>query len=101
MVDPNAKMMPQQAFKGTDEIFHERMAARPFLPYERFDVAAYTDYGRPFYDKHEDYRDASGQIMAGLDPRSEPKIGNVDAMRHKKRMQAQARVWNGISYYGR
>jgi hypothetical protein len=41
----------QDEFKTTDQIVHERMAARPFVPYEQFDVARFTDYGRPLYDK--------------------------------------------------
>ena len=54
---------PQKgAFKTTDQIMHERMAARPFVPYTRFDVAQYSDYGRPKYDKNENFRDSSGRI---------------------------------------
>jgi hypothetical protein len=42
------------AFKTTDEIAHERMTSRPFVPYTLFDVAAFTDYGRQKYDKKGD-----------------------------------------------
>ena len=94
--DPNSKMLPQEAFKTTDEIFHERMAVRPFVPYEQFDVASYADYGRPKYDKHEDFRDASGQIVAGSNLRSEPLIGNTQQMPRRPRAQQ----WNGVRYYG-
>lgn len=52
----------RQAFKTTDQIIHERMAARPFVPYEHFDVAIYSDYGRQKYEKHEDYRDMAGRL---------------------------------------
>ncbi|MCI0342837.1 MAG: hypothetical protein L0216_17125 [Planctomycetales bacterium] len=38
-------------FKTTDQIVHERMAARPFVRTQDFDVEAFTDYGRPKYDK--------------------------------------------------
>lgn len=51
-----------QAFKTTDEIMHERMAKRPFMTYSRFDVAAYSDYGKWQYDKHEDARLADGTV---------------------------------------
>lgn len=44
------------ASKTTDALMHERMARRPFLAYTDFDTAAYSDYGRPKYDKHEDRR---------------------------------------------
>lgn len=56
--EDGAMHAPSRAFKTTDEIMHERMAKRAFVPYERFDVAAFCDYGRPFYDKNEDERDA-------------------------------------------
>lgn len=56
--EDGAMHAPARAFKTTDEIMHERMAKRAFVPYERFDVAAFCDYGRPFYDKNEDERDA-------------------------------------------
>jgi hypothetical protein len=37
--------------KTTDRIMHERMAARPFVAFENFDIAKYVDYGRQKYDK--------------------------------------------------
>jgi hypothetical protein len=40
--------------KKTDQIVHERMAERPFMPYEEFDLAAFTDVGQKFYDSHTD-----------------------------------------------
>lgn len=69
---------PPQAFKTTDQIMHERMASRPFLPYERFDVAAYSDYGKPLYDKHEDARDARGGVDREL-AKTLPRMGNPNA----------------------
>ncbi len=48
--------------KTVDQVVHERMAQRPFLPYEEFDVASYVDYGQLRYDKHEnDPRKGAGQ----------------------------------------
>jgi hypothetical protein len=44
--------------KSTDQVVHERMAKRPFLTYEQFDVAQFVDYGKMKYDKHEERRDA-------------------------------------------
>jgi hypothetical protein len=76
LVDPSTKKAPPQAVKTTDVIMHERMAVRPFVPYERFDVAAYADYGKPFYDKHEQFRMANGQLEPGAKLSSEPIIGN-------------------------
>lgn len=43
----------QDEFKTTDQIAHERMAARPFVPYAKFDTARFVDYGRPLYDKRK------------------------------------------------
>jgi Ca2+-binding RTX toxin-like protein len=78
-VDPSTKKAPPDDVKTTDIIMHERMAQRPFLPYNRFDVVAYADYGKPFYDKHEDQRMANGQVapgskeaIIGNDPRAHP-----------------------------
>ena len=46
-------------FKTTDRIIHERMAARPFVAYDQFDVAKFSDYGRPKYDKKKGIVDAN------------------------------------------
>ncbi|HEY9870043.1 MAG TPA: hypothetical protein V6D08_12830 [Candidatus Obscuribacterales bacterium] len=76
--------VPPQGFKTTDEIVHQRMALRPFLPYQDFDVARYTDYGRPFYDKHEDQRDLSGQRVA-FERDRDKLIGKTDNLPGKRR----------------
>jgi hypothetical protein len=44
--------------KSTVQVIHERMAQRPFVRYEEFDVADFSDYGKQRYDKKEDLRDA-------------------------------------------
>ena len=82
---------PEGAFKTTDLIMHERMAVRPFLPYNQFDVVAYSDYGRPLYDKHEDYRTASGEVDKEA-AKSAPKLGNVDVMRQARPANKQAQM---------
>jgi hypothetical protein len=56
----------QDEFKTTDQILHERMAARPFVKYADFDVAAFSDYGRPKYDKKEDEHGGAEAGMTGL-----------------------------------
>jgi hypothetical protein len=78
--------MPPEAFKTTDEIFHERMARRPFLAYNQFDVAAYADYGKPKYDKKEDYRTADGQVNR-LAARNAPEMGNPAADQQSRPMR--------------
>ena len=80
--------------KTVDVVMHQRMAARPFLPYEHFDVAAYSDYGKPMYDKEEDYRDASGHVDQ-MAARGAPKIGNTESTGRKGQYQQQddPRLW--------
>jgi hypothetical protein len=52
-VQPRYRPRRDDRFKTTDQIVHERMAARPFVPYAEFDVASFTDYGRQKYDKKQ------------------------------------------------
>ena len=40
--------------RTVDQVMHERMARRPFLKIEEFDLSAVVDYGTMFYDKHGD-----------------------------------------------
>ena len=40
--------------RTVDQVMHERMARRPFLKIEEFDLAEVVDYGTMFYDKHGD-----------------------------------------------
>ncbi len=82
----NDNKMLNSAFKTTDVIMHERLAQRPFVKYQDFDVAAYTDYGRQKYEKHEDDRDMSGQLV------NKP-------MKQKK--MARSSGGNGVQYFGR
>lgn len=71
--------MSPAGFKTTDQIVHERMSQRPFVPYERFDTAQFVDYGRPKYEKHEDHRDQNGRLTSN--PMGDELIGNVQQMR--------------------
>jgi hypothetical protein len=52
-IQPRYRPGRDDRFKTTDQIVHERMAARPFVPYAEFDVARFTDYGRQKYDKKQ------------------------------------------------
>jgi hypothetical protein len=52
-IQPRLRPRRDDAFKTTDQIVHERMAARPFVPYGEFDVERFTDYGRQKYDKKQ------------------------------------------------
>ncbi|HEY9713501.1 MAG TPA: hypothetical protein V6C72_08515 [Chroococcales cyanobacterium] len=103
LVDPATGKTPNTNVKTTDIIFHERMAARPFQPYKKFDVASYSDYGKKMYDKHEQFRMADGQIAPGANLSSEPMIGN-DPRAHPVQTQVKRQgmralrtgLWMGI-----
>ncbi len=38
--------------KPINQLVHERLAERPFVPFQRFDVEAFADYGRDYYDNN-------------------------------------------------
>jgi len=61
--DKFAKRSAMRSFKTTDRIMHERMAQRPFVAYTAFDTTKFAKYGRPLYDKNEDFRNANGKFM--------------------------------------
>jgi hypothetical protein len=52
--------------KTVDQVVHERMAQRPFVPYEEFDVAVFVDYGQLRYDKHENDPSGLGKGKKGV-----------------------------------
>jgi hypothetical protein len=79
--------IPPNAFKTTDRLMHERMAVRPFLSYNQFDTAAFAEYGKTKYDKHEDYRMADGKVNKDM-AKAAPLLGNpqtLEAQRPKGR----------------
>ena len=85
--------VPKGAFKTTDVIMHERMAQRPFVAFNRFDVAHFVDYGRPKYDKNEDFRGSNGKVANKQAARSQEMLGQVPEKkkRKKRRMNRNAR----------
>lgn len=97
---------PVGAFKTTDQIMHDRMIARPFVPYDQFDIVAYTDYGRPFYNKNEDQRTATGEVNKEL-AKAQPLMGNVNEMpgaakrarRQQRQQMARGRMMNRAGGY--
>jgi hypothetical protein len=95
MLEQGGKL-PQMAFKTTDELMHERMSQRPFVAFSQFDTAAYVDYGKPRYDKHEDARNADGSVNKEL-AKEQPIIGNTDVL--QKRQKRRNRRWMQDSQY--
>jgi hypothetical protein len=82
---------PGNAFKTTDEVMHERIANHPFENYDRFNVAAFADYGKWRYDKHEDAIAHDGKIDMEK-ANSIPSIGK--AKDNKKAVEANnPREW--------
>jgi len=71
--------IPDSAFKTTDVIMHERDAKQPFVPYNQFDVVAFSDYGKTKYDKQEDYHNVYGRLDMQA-AKNAPELGiNKDA----------------------
>jgi hypothetical protein len=48
--------------KTLDVLQHDRMATRPFVPFAEFDVMAFADYGRTYYDNNKKV-DGAGQTF--------------------------------------
>lgn len=68
-----------QAFKTCDVIMHERMAKRPFMSFDHFDVSAFSDYGKPMYDKNEDEYDArSGRHLYPVEHGQKQTLGDPE-----------------------
>jgi hypothetical protein len=80
--------------KTTDEVMHERMTAYPFVSYDRFNVASYSDYGLWKYDKHEDARMADGSIDHDR-AHALPTIGDPPSQQHNKKAAnaQQSNLW--------
>jgi hypothetical protein len=84
------------AFKTTDEIMHERMAKRPFVSYDRFDVATFSDYGLWRYDKEEDARLANGMV----DREKAKTLGTIGDPESQKRHANSAAVQQNTNSWG-
>ncbi len=78
-----------------DIVMHERMAARPFVAYKKFDTANYCCYGKDEYDKHEQYRNPDGSITPGTNLSKEPMIGN-DPRAHPIQTQIKRQGINAL-----
>ena len=83
----NAKKAKKKRYKmkNTLEISLERMAKRPFIPYESFDVAKFSDIGRKQYDKKQD---GGGEERMGMTKKRNKK--NRKNKRNKKRRRKEA-----------
>jgi len=75
-IDPATGQTPANNVKSIDIVVHERLAERPFVAYDKFDVAQFSSYGKLKYDKQEMFRDSTGKIAEGARTGDEPMIGN-------------------------
>lgn len=83
----------KDAFKTTDRLMHERMSVRPFVPFLQFDVAQYVDYGRPKYDKNEDFRDSNTGLIADKNAvKNQQMLGQVPQKPVKKKRNSGNRM---------
>ena len=72
--------------KPINVLVHERMAERPFVPFDEFDVAAFIDYGREFYDNNMQV-DGRGKkfVTAQRLRQKRQKVDRALALRARKR----------------
>lgn len=83
--------------KNVYQIVHERIAARPFVPFADFDVHAWCDYGRTYYDNNKKVDGAGTTFMtpkrvAAKEAKAaeEARRQRVLRERHLKRMLGEA-----------
>jgi len=79
----------QPKLKTLDVLVHERMAARPFVPFERFDVLGFADYGRTYYDNNKKV-DGAGETF--MTPKRVAKAEKKAERKRKKEAQRAARA---------
>lgn len=75
----------QVALKPINQLVHERMSVRPFVKYEAFDIADFTDYGRRYYDNNKKV-DGEGSTL--MTPRKVAK----EEQKAERREQMQQRM---------
>jgi hypothetical protein len=91
----------EAAFRTTDEVLHYRMALRPFLSYNHFDVGKFADYGQHTYDKHEDSLDEYGHLVGSHDVHWIKDAGAGRAERARNRqLKAQSAPKVYVRNYG-
>jgi len=61
---PAIHLAKHNNLKTTVQVVHERMAQRPYVAYEEFDVEKFSDYGKMRYDKKEETRESGARSKA-------------------------------------
>lgn len=72
--------------KPTCQVVRERMAARPLRHFNRFDVADFVDYGRPYYDNNARVEGAGVDFNA-----SRGAMASQKRMQDRKKARAAAK----------
>ena len=74
--------------KPINEVVHQRMARRPFVPFAEFDTDAFVDYGRKYYDNNRgiDRRSRTFRVQERL----AAKRAKVEAIERKKEQRRLA-----------
>jgi hypothetical protein len=77
--------------KPINQLVHERMSVRPFVPYEKFDVAAFADYGRSYYDNNKKVDGEGSTLMTPREVQKQEQRAKRREMNEKKRNQRRVR----------
>lgn len=78
----DGKKRRKAKMKPINQLVHERMAQRPFVPFGEFDTAEFADYGRVFYDNNKRV-DGKGRVFQT--PRRAAKIKVKEERKRKSR----------------
>lgn len=74
--------------KPINMLVHERLAARPFVPFESFDVREFADYGRRYYDNN---KKVDGEGSTFMTPKRVAKAEQREAKRQRAEQRRLAK----------
>lgn len=88
VANPDSNKKP--VLKTINVLIHDRMATRPFLKWEDFDIGKFSDYGRPYYDNNKKV-DGKGEtfLTPGKLKKAKKKQDKI-AAREAKKLEKQA-----------
>lgn len=77
--------------KPINQLVHERMSVRPFVQYEKFDVAQFADYGRSYYDNNKKVDGEGSTLMTPRRVEREEQRTQRREMQQKKLKERRVR----------
>ncbi|MCR9244945.1 MAG: hypothetical protein NXI31_07925 [bacterium] len=83
------------------EVVHERMAKRPFMAFEDFDMEAFVDYGRAYYDNNPGSDRGKAFHAAARSNKKRLAAQKKERERQKKEAERKKRRAKGSSAYPR